>query len=1390
MKTNSRNVLGVWTALCCLTATAAAASLPAATSALLGAASTGQAASSDGSRGGNDWLKLPLGLGDGRGAASDPFAGRTPQASAASDAGRKSAASNYLRNGRLEMARGNLDAAKNWQAKAAALGVAFDPSEDSPQKLAADIQASGGGRAASGGFSQPALVNPYAENSQPVRTTSFQTETPGVIHNPFATAGDTSAASQGNAAAKSQSAALLKTARLALARGDVKRAAQLVEQSQSLTVQYDLTDDTPAKVDALVNKVASLADYGASARNTEGFRRLYAEILMDQSEGLLRWREYDEAERVANAAGGQRVAYGPFEATPAKLLDRIATARRADRQNGALAPVETPANLINPAAASAGAAGPSLEEAKAQVAALLLQARQALSQGDILRAEDIARQAADLGVPDSSFTPREDRPGLVLLEVQRAKTAADGQDSFDAAGQRPSPASPAAFLPLGHLGQTAQAQVEPRPSAPPSLTPVPGSNNPPDGVSAPEPRPAGVPGASDAPSPGTGEGSRLFAQAEQALRAGDLDAALSLFQQAAAHRDEFDPATFQRLQDHLQFLSASTAPRPAAPAEGSLLDNTAAQQQIMARQISAEIARLENESRQARQTDPGRAMRLLENARQMVDTSQLNPAERDQLLRRVDRGVAELNRYVEENRGHIDLAARNQQVLADRQRMAEMGVEVQEKIALMVNEFNTLMDDRSYMQAEIVAKKLAEIAPHEPVVQQVIAQSRITRRLFNEGRLADAHDEGFVGVAGAVDESGIPFDDRYPIVFPGPTEWKQLKGRREHFLEENRLYRSEREIEISRKLQTPIELSFNGAPLAEVMDYLKKMAQVPLHLDHAGLADAGITTDTPVTIDLSQPISLKSALHLILEPLDLRYVIEDEVLKITSEHMGDVKVYQKAYYVGDLVIPIPNFVPDPDMGLAGALKKALHDSRSAIGGGMGGGFGHPALSVAATSDQGLSGSVDPAVLANTGSPIPAGSGPGILGHGPGGMGGGVEPDFDSLIDLIIETIAPESWVDVGGPGAIREFEANLTLVISQTQDVHEQIADLLDQLRRLQDLQVTIEVRFITLNDNFFERIGVDFDFDIDDDIDKPFQVFGEANDDADGQGSNPTRDTQDRDHGPGVTVGLDPQGNFTTDLDIPFQQGHFPLAQPQFGGFAPGAGATLGFAILSDIEARFLIEAAHGDRRSNILQAPKVTLFNGQTAFVSDTSLSPFVISVIPVVGDFAVAQQPVIVVLNEGTHLSVQAVVSSDRRFVRLTVVPFFSQIGDVDEFTFEGSTTSVTDTSSTGPDDGTTSRADARTVTTSGTTVQLPTFSFTSVTTTVSVPDGGTVLLGGIKRLSEGRNEFGVPLLSKVPYINRLFKNVGIGRETQSLMMMVTPRIIIQEEEEANLLGPPAP
>ena len=56
-------------------------------------------------------------------------------------------------------------------------------------------------------------------------------------------------------------------------------------------------------------------------------------------------------------------------------------------------------------------------------------------------------------------------------------------------------------------------------------------------------------------------------------------------------------------------------------------------------------------------------------------------------------------------------------------------------------------------------------------------------------------------------------------------------------------------------------------------------------------------------------------------------------------------------------------------------------------------------------------------------------------------------DFDTLIDLITSTIEQDTWDTVGGPGAIEAFPANSSLVISQTRDIHEEIENLLKQMR-------------------------------------------------------------------------------------------------------------------------------------------------------------------------------------------------------------------------------------------------------------------------------------------------------------------------------------------------------
>jgi type II secretory pathway component GspD/PulD (secretin) len=75
---------------------------------------------------------------------------------------------------------------------------------------------------------------------------------------------------------------------------------------------------------------------------------------------------------------------------------------------------------------------------------------------------------------------------------------------------------------------------------------------------------------------------------------------------------------------------------------------------------------------------------------------------------------------------------------------------------------------------------------------------------------------------------------------------------------------------------------------------------------------------------------------------------------------------------------------------------------------------------------------------------------------------------------------------------------------------------------------------------------------------------------------------------------------------------------------------------------------------------------------------------------------------------------------------------------------------------------------------------------VTTTVGVPDGGTVTLGGYSRLSEARTEAGAPVLGKLPFAGRGFRNVGYGRAAASTRVTASVRVIDLREEEYRQTG----
>jgi len=83
-------------------------------------------------------------------------------------------------------------------------------------------------------------------------------------------------------------------------------------------------------------------------------------------------------------------------------------------------------------------------------------------------------------------------------------------------------------------------------------------------------------------------------------------------------------------------------------------------------------------------------------------------------------------------------------------------------------------------------------------------------------------------------------------------------------------------------------------------------------------------------------------------------------------------------------------------------------------------------------------------------------------------------------------------------------------------------------------------------------------------------------------------------------------------------------------------------------------------------------------------------------------------------------------------------------------------------------------------------VPTLSTIQVQTSVSVPDGGSVTVGGYSSLSEGRSEFGVPGLGKIPYLGRGFRNVGSGRTAVYRRVSVSVRVIDLREEEYRQTG----
>ncbi|MGC6442515.1 MAG: hypothetical protein ACON4H_07610 [Rubripirellula sp.] len=1001
---------------------------------------------------------------------------------------------------------------------------------------------------------------------------------------------------------------------------------------------------------------------------------------------------------------------------------------------------------IDPALLARPTSEMSAESKKREALRLTAIGRAALDRGDVKAALQAARDAEALKVPESDYAVGEPRVWQLLLDAESAARRSGISVNSSAV-------------------QTASAVAEDQGAVAQMLF------NP-DGTQGAGADVAQVQAVTALPGQGPGYAAKVYQQGLKALSEGDTNTAREMFREAWANESDLDPATRNQLKDKLTLLQPKRLPEnnvvdPAlmTPIQRAELESQERARRLF-REVTAELAKTE----QIKVTVPLDALDDLESLRRRIDGADVDEQSKRSIAVMVDRAIADQKQYIDANRAKIDLDLQNDAVRLEMATEQARESSIDEEVSALVNTFNQLIKDRRFQEAEVIAKQVQELKPGDPIAVSMFQTSRMGTRLLMDQEVREAKELAFLDTLIDVDRSMIAIDPNLPMTLPDAQDWEALSRRRLRPMTDGDSRLSAAEQIIQQKLGTEVSVQYENRALSDVLNELSTVTGVPMVIDERALSAIRVTAETPVTLQLPNSIKLKSALNLMLNKMELTYVIENDVLSITSMDAKRSKVYPKTYRVTDLVTPIPNFTSGYEDGLAGALRAAYQMS-------------NPQADV----------QVVPVSMTDLGTGFakgntPASMNPNVLGqyHSMGAQGGfglnnppmsggagggGSFADFQSLIDLIQTTVVPDTWEALGGPSTMAPYPQNLSLVISTTSDVHDQITDLLESLRRLQNLQITIEVRFITLADSFAEQIGVDFQASFDD------NVSGLPSDDE----------------GPSVAIGWNGvDGLPTADLDIRLDNGSFGLAPP-FGSGGLGTPSTIGFAILSDIEAFFFLQAAQSDNRSNVMQAPKVTLFDGQFATISDQTQRPFVISITPVVGDFAVAQQPVIVVLNEGTQLNVQGIVSDDKRFVRLTLVPFFSQIGAVDTFTYEGrrsTRTSSRDEEDTNGD-GVVNEDDAVDENNTqdiveGTTVQLPTFAFTSVSTTVSVPDGGTILLGGIKRQAEGRVERGIPVLSKIPYVSRLFRNVSAGRDSSSLMLMVTPRIIIQEEEEESQTG----
>ena len=553
-----------------------------------------------------------------------------------------------------------------------------------------------------------------------------------------------------------------------------------------------------------------------------------------------------------------------------------------------------------------------------------------------------------------------------------------------------------------------------------------------------------------------------------------------------------------------------------------------------------------------------------------------------------------------------------------------------------------------------------------------------------------------------LDEAAVPYAETF--TFPDRDFWKNRVQKRESEISIGDAEESQEIKEIRRRLETTkINLDFEDRPLADVVEFIKKIAQINIHIDKDVDAE-----ETKVRLQLNDAV-LKEALDLIMINTGLAYTFRNNLLVITTpEQARGVPIF-KIYNVTDILSKVRDF-PGPTLD----IRTPDEEGEEGAPGGQGFTFGEEEQETTISAED--------------------------------------------LVTLVRDSTGGEEvW---GEPMSLEAHRGQL--LVEATRELHVKVKKVLGELRRDSDLFVVVRARFIDITDDFLEDIGIDY------------RNLGQRN--------TPWRRTyggriHDSRTG-GQDVGFIDGGLGTEDPELAGRM------QNMLDGFSslirgsrvvggPGglSGLSLQFMMVDPYQINAIIRAVQEEAGVRSVIAPEVTAHNGQRVFVSVITQRSYIADYELVSGGttytLTEVADPVVRVNEEGVVLDVRPTVSADRKYITIDVQPTLATlIGGVISTVLINLGTVM---------------AAAMQVP-----IGLPKMSIQRTWTSVTVPDGGTVLLGGFRSLDELRFTSTIPIIGKIPILNLLVRRRAELREKRSLIILITAKMVNLRQEEAEKFG----